>query len=154
MLYADMSVRENLILFAELYRLRNINDLIEKNTVKVGIESRLDHRVRTLSHGFQKRTALARALMHDPQLLLLDEPESGLDSPSVLQLDNVIEEYRNSGRTILMTTHIIEHALEISDKAIAITDGYAHVESTTTRSGKSNILSAFSRSFQKTSGDL
>ena len=154
MLYADMSVRENLILFAELYRLRNIDDLIEKNAVKVGIESRLDQRVRTLSHGFQKRTALARALMHDPQLLLLDEPESGLDSPSVLQLDNVIEEYRNSGRTILMTTHIIEHALEISDKAIAITDGYAHVESTTTRSGKSNILSAFSRSFQKTSGDL
>ena len=154
MLYADMTIRENLILFAELYRLRNIDDLIEKNTVKVGIESRLDHRVRTLSHGFQKRTALARALMHDPQLLLLDEPESGLDSRSVSQLDNVIEEYRNAGRTILMTTHIIEHALEISDKAIVITDGYAHVESTTTRSEKSNILSDFSRSFQKTSGDL
>lgn len=154
MLYADMSVRENLTLFADLYRLKNVDDLIEKNAVKVGIESRLDHRVRTLSHGFQKRTALARALMHDPQLLLLDEPESGLDSRSVSQLDNVIEEYRNSGRTVLMTTHIIEHALEISDKAIAINHGYAHVESTTTRSDKSNILSTFSGSSQKTSGDL
>ena len=112
MLYTDMSVRENLTLFAELYRLKNIDTLIEKNACKVGMQSRLNHRVRTLSHGFQKRAALARALMHEPQLLLLDEPESGLDSRSVSYLENVVEEYRSSGRTILMTTHIIEHALE------------------------------------------
>ena len=154
MLYADMSVRENLTLFAELYRLKNINILIEKNAVKVGIQSKLDHRGRTLSHGFQKRAALARALMHEPQLLLLDEPESGLDSRSVSYLENVVEEYRTSGRTILMTTHIIEHALEIADKAIVITDGYVHLESTTTCLNKSNILSAYSHTFSKTSGDL
>ena len=154
MLYTDMSVRENLTLFAELYRLKNIDTLIEKNACKVGIQSRLDHRVRTLSHGFQKRTALARALMHEPQLLLLDEPESGLDSRSVSYLENVVEEYRSSGRTILMTTHIIEHALEIADKAIVMTNGYAHIESATTFLDKSNILSAYSHPFSKTSGDL
>ena len=154
MLYTDMSVRENLTLFAELYRLKNIDTLIEKNACKVGIQSRLDHRVRTLSHGFQKRAALARALMHEPQLLLLDEPESGLDSRSVSYLENVVEEYRSSGRTILMTTHIIEHALELADKAIVITDGYVHLESTTTCLNKSNILSAYSHTFPKTSGDL
>ena len=154
MLYTDMSVRENLTLFAELYRLKNIDTLIEKNACKVGIQSRLDHRVRTLSHGFQKRAALARALMHEPQLLLLDEPESGLDSRSVSYLENVVEEYRSSGRTILMTTHIIEHALEIADKAIVITDGYVHLESATKCLNKSNILSAFSHAFSKTSGDL
>ena len=147
MLYTDMSVRENLTLFAELYRLKNIDTLIEKNACKVGIQSRLDHRVRTLSHGFQKRAALARALMHEPQLLLLDEPESGLDSRSVSYLENVVEEYRSSGRTILMTTHIIEHALEIADKAIVITDGCVHLESTTTCLNKSNILSAYSHTF-------
>ena len=154
MLYTDMSVRENLTLFAELYRLKNIDTLIEKNACKVGIQSRLDHRVRTLSHGFQKRAALARALMHEPQLLILDEPESGLDSRSVSYLENVVEEYRSSGRTILMTTHIIEHALEIADKAIVITDGYVHLESATKCLNKSNILSAFSHAFSKTSGDL
>ena len=154
MLYTDMSVRENLTLFAELYRLKNIDTLIEKNACKVGIQSRLDHRVRTLSHGFQKRVALARALMHEPKLLLLDEPESGLDSRSVSYLENVVEEYRSSGRTILMTTHIIEHALEIADKAIVMTNGYAHIESTTTFLDKSNILSAYSHPFSKTSGDL
>ena len=154
MLYTDMSVRENLTLFAELYRLKNIDTLIEKNACKVGIQSRLDHRVRTLSHGFQKRAALARALMHEPQLLLLDEPESGLDSRSVSYLENVVEEYRSSGRTILMTTHIIEHALEIADKAIVITDGYVHLESARTCLNKSNILSAYPHTFSKTSGDL
>jgi len=154
MLYTDMSVRENLTLFAELYRLKNIDTLIEKNACKVGIQSRLDHRVRTLSHGFQKRVALARALMHEPKLLLLDEPESGLDSRSVSYLENVVEEYRSSGRTILMTTHIIEHALEIADKAIVMTNGYAHIESATTFLDKSNILSAYSHPFSKTSGDL
>jgi heme exporter protein A len=123
MLYADMSVRENLIFFADMYRLQNVYDLVAQTTVRVGIEPRIDDRVRTLSHGFQKRVALARALMHDPQLLLLDEPESGLDSQSVDRLDRILDEYRSSGRTVVMTTHIVEHALELADRAVVLFDG-------------------------------
>lgn len=123
MLYADMSVRENLMFFADMYRLENVDDLIAQTTVRVGIEPRIDDRVRTLSHGFQKRVALARALMHDPQLLLLDEPESGLDSQSVDQLDRILDEYRSSGRTVVMTTHIVEHALELADRTVVLFDG-------------------------------
>jgi heme exporter protein A len=123
MLYADMSVRENLMFFADMYRLENVDDLIAQTTVMVGIEPRIDDRVRTLSHGFQKRVALARALMHDPQLLLLDEPESGLDSQSVDRLDRILDEYRSSGRTVVMTTHIVEHALELADRAVVLFDG-------------------------------
>jgi heme exporter protein A len=123
MLYADMTVRENLMFFAEMYRLTGVDELIAQNASKVGIEPRLDHRVRTLSHGFQKRVALARALMHEPQLLLLDEPESGLDSQSVEMLDRIIDEYRSSGRTVVMTTHIVEHALDIADRAVVLFGG-------------------------------
>jgi len=123
MLYADMSVRENLIFFADMYRLQNVYDLVAQTTVRVGIEPRIDDRVRTLSHGFQKRVALARALMHDPQLLLLDEPESGLDSQSVDRVDRILDEYRSSGRTVVMTTHIVEHALELADRAVVLFDG-------------------------------
>jgi len=123
MLYADMTVRENLMFFAEMYRLEGVEELIAGTSSKVGIEPRLDHRVRTLSHGFQKRVALARALMHEPQLLLLDEPESGLDSQSVEMLDRIIDEYRSSGRTVVMTTHIVEHALDIADRAVVLSSG-------------------------------
>jgi heme exporter protein A len=123
MLYADMSVRENLMFFADMYRLENVDDLIAQTAVRVGIEPRIGDRVRTLSHGLQKRVALARALMHDPQLLLLDEPESGLDSQSVDRLDRILDEYRSSGRTVVMTTHIVEHALELADRAVVLFDG-------------------------------
>ena len=144
MLYRDMSVRENLMFFADLYRLKNVEDLIAAITAKVGIEPRLDHRVRTLSHGFQKRVALARALMHAPQLLLLDEPESGLDSRSVARLDQIIDEYRSQGRTVIMTTHLVEHALEIADRAVVLTNGNVGLISTNTAQDKAEIIAAYS----------
>lgn len=146
MLYGDMSVRENLMFFATMFRLQNIDELISEMSVRVGIEERLDHRVRTLSHGFQKRVALARALMHNPQMLLLDEPESGLDANSVSRLDSVINDYRSSGRTVVMTTHIVDHALELADRAVVLVDGKVGVNSTNPSSEKSEILGAYSAS--------
>ncbi len=147
MLYADMSIRENLMFFAEMYRLENIDDLIAETTARVGIEPRLDHRVRTLSHGFQKRVALARALMHEPQLLLLDEPESGLDSQSVARLDLIIDDYRSAGRTVVMTTHIVEHALEISDRAVVLLDGEVGFNSDNPQRDRAGIQEIYSPEF-------
>ncbi|MCH7970858.1 MAG: ABC transporter ATP-binding protein [Chloroflexi bacterium] len=146
MLYADMTGRENLMFFASLYRLQNVDELIARTAAQVGIESTLDDRVRTLSHGFQKRVALARALMHDPRLLLLDEPESGLDSQSVSRLDDVIDEYRKAGRTVVMTTHIVEHGLEIADRAVVLSGGVVGLESSSPGQDRAIILAAYSRS--------
>lgn len=146
MLYGDMTVRENLMFFADLYRLENVDELIVKTTEQVGIEPRLDHRTRTLSHGFQKRVALARALMHNPPLLLLDEPESGLDSKSVAMLDEIIDQHRNSGRTVVMTTHIVEHGLDIADRAIVLSDGIVELESTDITNDRTQILEAYEAS--------
>lgn len=144
MLYADMTIRENLMFFAEMYRLDNVDDLIAQTTEKVGIEPRIDHRVRTLSHGFQKRVALARALMHGPQLLLLDEPESGLDAQSVARLDQIIDEYKSAGRTVVMTTHIVEHALEIADRAVVLTNGTVGLNLPNPSQNSAEILAAYS----------
>jgi heme ABC exporter ATP-binding subunit CcmA len=144
MLYGDMSVRENLMFFAEMYRLQNVDELIAETTAQVGVEQRIDDRVRTLSHGYQKRVALARALMHDPKLLLLDEPESGLDSGSVERLDRTIESYRSSGRTVVMTTHIVDHALEIADRAVVLNSGRVGLKTTEPSKNKADILAAYS----------
>jgi heme exporter protein A len=144
MLYADMTIRENLMFFAEMYRLQNVDDLIGQTTAKLGIEPRIDDRVRTLSHGFQKRVALARALMHDPQLLLLDEPESGLDSQSVERLDRIIDGYRSDGRTVVMTTHIVEHALELADRAVVLFDGRVGFNSDNPQRDRAGIQEVYS----------
>ena len=144
MLYADMTVRENLMFFASLYRLQDVDELIAHTATRVGIESTLDDRVRTLSHGFQKRVALARAIMHDPRLLLLDEPESGLDGQSVSRLDDVIDEYRRAGRTVVMTTHIVEHGLEVADRAVVLSGGVVGLESASTDQNRASILAAYS----------
>ncbi|MDP6666821.1 MAG: ABC transporter ATP-binding protein [Dehalococcoidia bacterium] len=143
MLYAGMTVKENLAFFAGLYRLQDIDELIVHTASRAGIESALNDRVRTLSHGFQKRVALARALMHNPQLLLLDEPESGLDSQSVSRLDDVIDEYRRSGRTVVMTTHIVEHGLEIADRAVVLTNGAVGLDSSSPAQDRAAILAAY-----------
>jgi heme exporter protein A len=150
MLYAGMTVRENLMFFAEMYRLTGVDELIAQNSSKVGIEPRLDDRVRTLSHGFQKRVALARALMHEPQLLLLDEPESGLDSQSVEMLDRIIDEYRSSGRTVVMTTHIVEHALDLADCAVVLLGGRVGFNSDSPKQDQAAIQEVYSAHSEST----
>jgi heme exporter protein A len=145
MLYADMSIRENLEFFAGLYRLESISELIEQTAIKVGISERLDQRVRTLSHGYQKRVALARSLMHNPSLLILDEPDSGLDSLSVGMLDTIIDEHRASGKTVLFTTHLLDHALAIADRAVVLDRGKVLIDSTDPESERDSILDAYAR---------
>ncbi|HJP27496.1 MAG TPA: AAA family ATPase, partial [Dehalococcoidia bacterium] len=103
-------------------------------------------------HGFQKRVALARALMHDPQLLLLDEPESGLDSQSVSRLEKIIDNYRSTGRTVVITTHIVEHALELADRAVVLNSGTVGLTSTNPSQDRAEILAA--NSSESTSGAL
>ena len=152
LLYADITIRENLMFFAEMYRLQNVDDLIAQTTARVGIEQRIDDRVRTLSHGFQKRVALARALMHEPQLLLLDEPESGLDTRSVSRLDQIIDDYRSAGRTVVLTTHIVEHALEISDRAVVLNNGTIGLNSSDPSGDRADIIAAYSPGTESSGG--
>ena len=78
--------------------------------------------------------------MHDPRLLLLDEPESGLDGQSVSRLDDVIDEYRRAGRTVVMTTHIVEHGLEVADRAVVLSGGVVGPESASTDQNRASML--------------
>jgi heme exporter protein A len=148
MLYNDMTVRENLEFFAGLYRLTSIDDLVNRVANQVGIRPRLDDRVRELSHGFQKRVSIARSLLHEPQLLLLDEPESGLDAQSVARLDCIIAGYKKSGRSVFMTTHVLDHGLEIADRALVLAGGVIGFESLNPYQDKSEINEAVTPSEQ------
>ena len=112
-LYADLTGRENLRLFARLYGLAEPAARAEELIVRVGLQAAQDRVVRTYSRGMQQRLALARALVHDPRLLLLDEPFTGLDRAAVAMLKELLLEQQAAGAILLLVTHDLEIAAEL-----------------------------------------
>ena len=123
MLYNDLTCRENLAFYARLYGIRDAGSRIGQVLERVRLSDRANRRVRTLSHGMQKRLSMGRAILHEPVVLLLDEPESGLDAESVSALGSLLREWADSGRTALMTTHSGEVGMAWADRALTLAGG-------------------------------
>ena len=116
LLYRDLTGRENLLYHA---RLRGVpSDRVDERLAAVGVERRAGEPVRTLSQGTVQRLAVARAVLHDPELLLLDEPRAGLDPGAAAQLEPLIG--RASGRTRVLVTHDVEGGLAEADVALGL----------------------------------
>ena len=115
-LYLDLTALENLLFYAKLYNLESPGFKADQAISEVGLQLRKHDRVRTFSRGMQQRLSIARATLHDPPILFLDEPFTGLD----LQATNILKEYlhklHTGKRTLIMTTHDISCGLEICDK--------------------------------------
>lgn len=127
-LYDDLSALENLLFFARLYgapapseRARALLDLL-------GLTDRAEDPVRTFSRGMQQRLALARAMVHDPAILFLDEPFTGLDPRAVSRLLDTLLGFRQSGRTLVVATHDLARGLDLSDRWIILARGRAIVQ--------------------------
>jgi heme exporter protein A len=126
-LYEDLTARENLTFYGKMYGLDDaaldarITELLEK----VGLEKRADQRVRYFSRGMQQRLSLARAVLHRPPVLLLDEPDTGLDRQAAEMLAQVLHEPATGGvpRTVLMVTHNLERGLALSNRLIVLANG-------------------------------
>ena len=123
MLYGHLTARENLLFHARMFRVPNRDERVAEVAGIMQIQDRLDNLARELSNGLQRRVSLARALLHRPRLLLLDEPESGLDETAIQLLDNVVSEFRQDGRAVVMTTHSVERGLELGDRVGIISSG-------------------------------
>ena len=123
MLYNDLTCRENLAFYARLYGIRDAGRRIEEVLEQATLSDRANRRVRTLSHGMQKRLAMARAILHRPAVLLLDEPESGLDAESVAALGELLRGWAASGRAALLTTHSAEVGLAWADRSLMLAGG-------------------------------
>lgn len=105
LLYGALTVEENLSFFSKLYNCDQDRNYIEDLISQLGLSDRVDQRVNMLSHGFQKRVSIARALINKPKALLLDEPESGLDSDAARTLEKIIVGFAQRGGSVLITTH-------------------------------------------------
>jgi len=122
-LYGDMSADENLKFYGNMFNVPDLKNKIEHLLEKVNLASRRYDLVRTFSRGMQQRLSLARAILHDPQILLLDEPFAGLDVNAEKLLTDLIHDYVASGITIFLTTHDIDYALQHSQRIFVLKEG-------------------------------
>jgi ABC-2 type transport system ATP-binding protein len=115
-LWDRLTVRLNLLTYARLYGLPNPNDAVQRALALVGLADRTRDAAGTLSKGLRQRVALARALLHDPPIVLLDEPTAGLDPASARQVRDLIADLRRQGRTLLVSTHNLSEAEQLADR--------------------------------------
>lgn len=125
LLYETLTAWENLRFFGALYGLTEHERDARIATLlkRVGLAKRGHDLVRTYSRGMQQRLSIARALLHQPDVLLLDEPHTGLDQEAAQMLDTVVREAQNEGRTLLMTTHDLERAAALATRVIILARG-------------------------------
>jgi heme exporter protein A len=123
LLYGDLTAAENLIFFAKLYRLDNREERVAAALKRVGLAARQRDAVRTFSRGMMQRLTIARATLHEPDVLLLDEPYTGLDQDASALLDSLLRRESENGRTILMITHDLVHGLNLCDRVAILSRG-------------------------------
>ncbi len=123
LVYDNLTANENLLFFARIYGLDDIDGRIKRGLERVGLGKRGGDLVRTYSRGMLQRLSIARALLHDPDVLLLDEPYTGLDQDASGILDNLLQQAHGDGKTIVMVTHELDRAQRLAQRAIIISRG-------------------------------
>ena len=123
LLYDDLTVYENLKFYGRMYDVLHLEERISSLVAEIGLEARLRQRVGTLSHGMQKRLSIARAVIHDPELVLMDEPEAGLDQHATEMLAELLDSLYSGRRTVVMTTHNLERGLKMGDHVAILSQG-------------------------------
>jgi heme exporter protein A len=123
LLYDHFTPLENLVLFGKLYGIKDVEKRAKELIEKVGLSFFLHEPVKSFSRGMVQRVAIARAIIHDPRVLLLDEPHTGLDQQAIAILNKVILEMKAQGTTTVMVTHDFKQAAEICDRIIIIKNG-------------------------------
>jgi ABC-2 type transport system ATP-binding protein len=115
-LWDRLSVRVNLLTYARLYGLAPPQQVVDRTLAMVGLSDRARDMAGTLSKGLRQRLAIGRALMHEPSIVLLDEPTAGLDPSSARHVRNLIADVREQGRAVLVSTHNLGEAEELADR--------------------------------------
>ncbi len=119
----DVTVEDNLAVYARLYRVKDVGAAVERTLALARLTDRRKDAVDKLSGGMRRRLLLARGLVHEPKLVLLDEPTVGLDPQIRTELWSLIDNLRGGGSTILMSTHYIEEAQRLADEVALMTAG-------------------------------
>lgn len=123
LLYDGLTGGENLRFFARMFALDRIDERIQSVAEQMGVTHRLGDKAGALSHGLRRRFSIARALLHSPQMLIMDEPDSGLDQEALRLLDAVVTDKSVPNRAVLLTTHNLERGIALGDRVAILSRG-------------------------------
>ena len=117
-LYGHLTAFENLQFYGRMFRMKHLSARIREMLRAVDLEAQARHLVRTYSRGMQQRLAIARAILHHPKLLLLDEPYTGLDQRAAMHLQELLQQLRAADCTMLVSTHNLQRGLALCDEIL------------------------------------
>jgi heme exporter protein A len=143
LVYDDLTAEENLTFYGRMYGIENASARITEVLEMVGLEARRRDLVRTFSRGMQQRLAIGRAVLHDPDVVLFDEPYTGLDQDASSMLDDVLQTVAGQGRTVVMTSHDLARAENLATRFDILSRGVIAASSTREGLGKGNLLTFY-----------
>jgi len=124
-LYPHLTARENIAYYAKLYRMSAdaIDERVEQVVTQLDISAFADRRTKGFSHGQRTKVALARALVHEPRNIILDEPSNGLDVMATRSLRDLIRQLKSAGKCVLFSSHVMQEVAALCDEIVIIADG-------------------------------
>ena len=140
LLYEDLTAEENLQFYARMYNIPHYPLRITEVLEMVGLETRRRDLVRTFSRGMQQRLTIGRAVLHDPDVVLFDEPYTGLDQDASTMLDDVLKTVAAKGRTVVMTSHDLARAEELATRFDVLSRGVISASASRKELKRTNLL--------------
>ncbi len=142
-LYPDLTVRDNLLFHARLYQIPDRRLSVERVIADMGLDAKSGLSVRTLSRGMKQRVSLARVFLHSPELLLLDEPFTGLDDRATDVLDAALRKFKADGGSVLMASHDIAHGWRHANRVAVLDRGAIARETTVANTSQEQFRSEY-----------
>ena len=145
LLYENLTAWENLQFYGRMYAIPALSVRINSVLEMVGLAARRDDLVRTFSRGMQQRLAIGRAVLHDPEVMLFDEPYTGLDQDASEMLDGVLKEVAARGRTVVMTSHDLARAEDLATRFDVLSRGVIAASAQRAELGSDNLLTFYKK---------
>jgi heme exporter protein A len=146
LLYGDLTAEENLLFYGRMYGLKGLVSRIDEVIEIVGLSPRRRDMVRTFSRGMQQRLAIGRAILHDPNVILFDEPHTGLDQEACDMLDGLLRDVAGRGRTVVITSHDLVRIEDLATRFDVLSRGVISATAKRADLGKNNLLDFYRQS--------
>lgn len=149
LLYGDLTAEENLIFFGRMYDVPRLAQRIDEVLELVGLTARRRDLLRTFSRGMQQRLAIGRAVLHNPEVMLFDEPHTGLDQDACDMLDKILRDVAARGRTVVMTSHDLARVEDLASRLDVLSRGVITASASRQSLGKNNVLAFYRQALQE-----